>query len=98
MYVKSFRSLSFLSFSLISVPFFFFAFYFFFFFYLALPSPYLSAVEFHAAPVETNAEQYFSVVARRLPINTDLARTAKSTLPVLRYLERLNGTVNYRII
>lgn len=31
MYVKSFRSLSFLSFSLISVPFFFFAFYFFFF-------------------------------------------------------------------
>lgn len=49
-------------------------------------------------PVETNAEQYFSVVARRLPINTDFARTARSTLPVLRYLERLNGTVNYRII
>lgn len=49
-------------------------------------------------PVETSAEQYFSVVARRLPINTDFARTARSTLPVLRYLERLNGTVNYRII
>lgn len=67
-----------------------------FIFLHSTPTPWVFVGE--RARVETNAEQYFSVAARRLPINTDFARTARSTLPVLRYLERLNGTVNYRII
>lgn len=86
-----------LSFSLFDfIPSLLFSFFFFLFFYSTPSSS--SVFVGPRTPVETNAEQYFSVVARRLPINTDFARTARSTLPVLRYLERLNGTVNYRII
>lgn len=82
-----------------SLRFYTFPFFFFSFFYSTPPPPSSSSVFVGPrTPVETSAEQYFSVVARRLPINTDFARTARSTLPVLRYLERLNGTVNYRII
>lgn len=80
-------------FDFIPSPFFFFS-----FFYFTPPALRPRYFVGPRTPVETSAEQYFSVVARRLPINTDFARTARSTLPVLRYLERLNGTVNYRII
>lgn len=82
----------------LSLRFYTFSFFFFSFFYFTPPALRPRYFVGPRTPVETSAEQYFSVVARRLPINTDFARTARSTLPVLRYLERLNGTVNYRII